>query len=502
MDDIVPSLLEAIQEDFKKQWKSNKTVAKTWEKIKSKKATYEDANDFSIAIGEMLEKSYKKYISADTLPEGRMWYNIATRILEPTLYNNYSLISKVCTEAQKNVNDESGIGMNPVAPEYNTSRVSGLIDKISNAEHFEDVEWLLGEPVVNFSQSVVDDSIERNAKLQASSGLTPKIRRTLAPSEKRSVTRGHKKISYNVPCPWCAALAGVYDYPNVPRDVFRRHENCRCTLEYVVGGKKLNPWYTKTVWEEDRQERIEETERLHRNYETKEDIRKALMQDVGFNSVEDRLFNNNLELMKLNTEQLVNLEEKFGAIRKSSGYITSSNSGNAIAYIANSVYTPTRQNMSLCNSSYRKSMEEFLKGERQMVESFWAMPCAEEKLAVFSVTHEYGHALQNVLLQAEMEKRGWSASTPFSMMDRTKKTQKARDKFYIKTDEEFSKRCFNEIVEIAKSNNSEFSLKDNLSRYGRSNYHEFFAEVFANSQCGEPNELGKAMIEWLVEKGF
>jgi hypothetical protein len=49
-------------------------------------------------------------------------------------------------------------------------------------------------------------------------------------------------------------------------------------------------------------------------------------------------------------------------------------------------------------------------------------------------------------------------------------------------------------------------LKDNISKYGSKitlvGKEEFFAEVFANSQLGAPNELGIAMQQWLVQKGL
>ena len=51
-----------------------------------------------------------------------------------------------------------------------------------------------------------------------------------------------------------------------------------------------------------------------------------------------------------------------------------------------------------------------------------------------------------------------------------------------------------------------FTLKDNISKYGSKitlvGKQEFFAEVFANSQLGAPNELGIAMQQWLVQKGL
>lgn len=231
MDDIVPSLLEAIQEDFKRQWKENKTIGRIWGKTKSKTASYKDANQFAIEVGEMLARSYRKYITSGALPEGKMWYNIATRILEPTFHTNYSLITDVCDEVQKIFNEENKVGLGTVAPEFNNDKMMGFINKLSNAERFEDVEWMLDEPVVNFSQSIVDDYIRTNADLHYKSGLTPKIRRSIGDSN---------------PCPWCRNLAGTYDYPYVPRDVYRKHERCRCVVEYIRDGKYIQNVHTKT----------------------------------------------------------------------------------------------------------------------------------------------------------------------------------------------------------------------------------------------------------------
>ena len=38
-------------------------------------------------------------------------------------------------------------------------------------------------------------------------------------------------------CDWCRSLAGTYSYPNVPPDVYKRHRNCRCTVDYYPTGK-------------------------------------------------------------------------------------------------------------------------------------------------------------------------------------------------------------------------------------------------------------------------
>lgn len=231
--DVVPELLDEIQKDFDRQFRSNSIVIDIYGKIRSRVATYKEANEFSIQCGEMLARSIKKYVTADVLPEGRMWYNIATRILTPTLRNNYSLITDVTDAAQSIFNEKNGIGFKPITPAFNTNRLNGIIDKVSNAENYDDVAWVMDEPIVNFSQSIVDQAIKDNAEFQYKSGMTPKIRRT--------VVGGC--------CEWCQRLAGTYNYPYVPTDVYRKHNRCRCTVEYISVDKRENVWTHKPIGE-------------------------------------------------------------------------------------------------------------------------------------------------------------------------------------------------------------------------------------------------------------
>lgn len=231
--DVVPELLDEIQKDFDRQFRSNSIVIDIYGKIRSRVATYKEANEFSIQCGEMLARSIKKYVTADVLPEGRMWYNIATRILTPTLRNNYSLITDVTNAAQSIFNEKNGIGFKPITPAFNTNRLNGIIDKVSNAENYDDVAWVMDEPIVNFSQSIVDQAIKDNADFQYKSGMTPKIKRT--------VVGGC--------CEWCQRLAGTYNYPYVPTDVYRKHNRCRCTVEYISVDKRENVWTHKPIGE-------------------------------------------------------------------------------------------------------------------------------------------------------------------------------------------------------------------------------------------------------------
>lgn len=230
MEDITPELLRKIQRDFQSEFNKSKIISGLYEKVRDGTATYAEANDFAIETGKILANAYDRNLSSDVLPDGRMYYNIAQRIINPTMVNNYNLITDVTDKVQQSLNEAAKIGIKPVTPELNQDRIEGIVNRVVNAEHFDDVAWILDEPIVNFSQSIVDDSIRRNAEFHADAGMKPVIVRKLAGGC----------------CEWCARLAGTYTYPNdVPHDVYRRHQRCRCTVDYNPGRGKVQNVHSK-----------------------------------------------------------------------------------------------------------------------------------------------------------------------------------------------------------------------------------------------------------------
>ena len=293
-----------------------------------------------------------------------------------------------------------------------------------------------------------------------------------------------------------------------------RHDcNCRCFLEYDVMTEeefnKLNTNITpKTGGSGSTPQNVVANPTNSGTINitppaTASEAKQILVNEVGFNSVEPSLSLVDDDLIISSTQQLRILESKFGVIHQSDGFIFGANSGNAMAYVSSRRTTPTMQNLSLC-PKYQKSRAALITTERSAVTSGWSMPCAltDEELEVYVVTHEYGHILQNVLIQRRMESKGWSASNPRAFINTQRKTTKAQYKWYEDVRKEVEDECFSEIVAIAKSLNPKFSMSASLSRYGHKNKAEFFAEVFANSQLSNPNDLGKAMQIWLKRKGL
>jgi hypothetical protein len=100
-NDIVPGLLADIQKQFYLETTQSKKLKAALLKIEKNKATYQDVNEFAIEVGETLSKVLSDNIYSEILPDQKMYYNIAQRILEPTLKNNYDLIYWLCCRRTK-----------------------------------------------------------------------------------------------------------------------------------------------------------------------------------------------------------------------------------------------------------------------------------------------------------------------------------------------------------------------------------------------------------------
>lgn len=224
MEDVAPQLLEAIRAVF---------IAKSGD-LAVTEQTWKAAEEYAQRIGSALAEAFGSELSSAVLPDGRMYWNIADRVVRPMLEEDHRLVSDVAAQVQQALNEAAGIGLKAQTVPVNQDRIDGILNKLCEALRYDDVAWVLGEPVINFSQSVVDETIQANVDFQGRAGLQPRVVRT--------VVDGY--------CKWCSDLAGTYDYPDVPKDVYRRHERCRCLVEYDPGSGRRQNVHTKK-WAED-----------------------------------------------------------------------------------------------------------------------------------------------------------------------------------------------------------------------------------------------------------
>ena len=264
MSELGEQLLGAVESDFTNALERDRMIAKLQRRIDNG-GTWADAEEYAARLGELKSRALQSHITAAALPEGRMSRELAEEILTPALTENYRMALEAAAQVQEGLNEAAGIGMKAVRPGLNTDRIQGITERIGDSESFEDVAWLLGEPVVNFTQAVADETLEENVEAHVGAGLSPKIER----------------IAEGNCCKWCAALEGEWDYADKPRDVYRRHENCRCQVLYKPAKGRYTDVHTKKKFEAERDERIQRVESLRANKERDDQGRRDIRQRIA-----------------------------------------------------------------------------------------------------------------------------------------------------------------------------------------------------------------------------
>ena len=280
-------------------------------------------------------------------------------------------------------------------------------------------------------------------------------------------------------------------YPGDPSGRPEEVWNCRCSVAAVVKGfKKVQ------VQKAMAEKQVEEPK-----ITTREQAYKTLTDDIGFGSVSDNVSAIDEKLLTENVTQLKKLNDRFGALTaENNGYFTATSAKNAVAYSQGNFRNLNNQSMSLCGNSYGRGYEYLVSKERDFVSTNWSMPCLDKNLPIYTVTHEYGHIFENKVIRGMVDMDVFEQAYNAKMLEKNG-AKKAMD-FLKKEEAKQAKTIWQEITKIAKEENPDFLVSKNISEYGKTNYFEAFAETFANSQCGSPNELGKAMNIWLERNGY
>ena len=135
--DIVPGIFEKIEKTFKLKTKESKIIKEKLKALKDKRATYKDANDFAIELGDILASAFSSNISSGDLPDGKMYYNIAKRLIEPNMIRNHDLVAEYSKEVQSILNKQANISIQAQKADLNQDRIDKLVNKISEYDSFE-----------------------------------------------------------------------------------------------------------------------------------------------------------------------------------------------------------------------------------------------------------------------------------------------------------------------------------------------------------------------------
>ena len=215
-----------VQEEVRQRIERDVLLAKLRKKIDSGKADFNDTFLYSDRAGKLLGD-----IFAQRLPD----IPIAERevLCVELLRDRYTDINALCDAVQRALDKANGLHLKPQRAPFEEARAHLIGHSTADQTVSVETQQRRGRSATaTMTRSMHDDRMKAEAKFRSGAGLQCYITRK---------TDGKC-------CEWCSAIAGRYEYYSEPKDVYRRHDNCGCSVTYENGRKRQDVW-SKRIWE-------------------------------------------------------------------------------------------------------------------------------------------------------------------------------------------------------------------------------------------------------------
>ena len=130
MEDIGIMLWKQIEKLFKSELEKNAYIKAFNKAVEEGKATAEHVSLYASKLGEIASQVLVTVLTEENLPDGKLYWNIAKKTIEPLLRRCYDMVNSAASTVQKRLDSEKGIGLNPVNGEWPEERVRALIQRI------------------------------------------------------------------------------------------------------------------------------------------------------------------------------------------------------------------------------------------------------------------------------------------------------------------------------------------------------------------------------------
>lgn len=176
-------------------------------RISSGRATFIDTARYSQVLSHILGSEVsKKILDVD----GR------EAVVSHLLHDSYEDINDVFSRVQTDIDKKKGLNIKPRQGEYPGERIEQFVHSLVDPTVEDSViKRRARAGTETITKSFHDDCVEENAKLHEEAGLKTYIIRMGTDC-----------------CQWCSDVAGKYEMKDQPQGIFRRHDNCDCTVIY------------------------------------------------------------------------------------------------------------------------------------------------------------------------------------------------------------------------------------------------------------------------------
>ena len=128
--DVVPALVEGIDATFSSLVSADAIIRAFNSKLAKGTATQKDVFNYTSRLGRHASKSLKMCLTPDNLPDGKLYWNIATRTVKPLLQRVHEMINDAANAVQSIEDKKANIGIKPKSAPFPDDRISDLLNKL------------------------------------------------------------------------------------------------------------------------------------------------------------------------------------------------------------------------------------------------------------------------------------------------------------------------------------------------------------------------------------
>ena len=186
------------------------------EKIRSGKATYQDTALYARWAATNLGLSLSHVVCDIDLSD-------RSAVCKALLLDQYEDINGFVDMVQAELDSSFGIHLAPQRAPFAAERADTIGQSLADTTKPDDVIRRRAQSATaTATKAIHDDRMKAEACFRSRAGLKCYITRT----------------AVGGCCPWCSDVAGRYEYGEEPDDIYRRHDNCDCTVTFENGRQR------------------------------------------------------------------------------------------------------------------------------------------------------------------------------------------------------------------------------------------------------------------------
>lgn len=454
--------IKALVEEFNRKVSLDPEIRSVMDKIRNQGADLDDTSRLCLRRSELMGQFMQSHLP-DLAPGDR------ERLCTALLHDGYEVTNEVVPDALRAQDERLGLHLNPVRAPFPWERVQTVSHSLEDPGITEEQRSRrAGAPVANTSMSFHDDSVKENARIRAKLGFKCYLNRVAASGC----------------CKWCTDIAGRYVYGDHPGDIFRRHDNCGCTVTFENGRQRQDVW-SKQTWQASPAEVLRQArEPVRFSTSQAEDLQDQLMQ--GVHAIKGKKRGKFEPSVRMDTiiggkpiEESFQkeLSDEFDKFISIFGSMDNVRSVTAYPY----------QNDGIWGAYNDNSYELFLLGSggeegRALLSKTAKQMRKDGKWSTSSVYHTFRHELGHAL------------------QERLKRTDPNYSQ-KIQEIEKIQKTILDNLTNLEESDKIK-SMKSTLSEYGICDeIDEFISECIAEYCDGKPRTTAKSVVDILLKGG-